>query len=48
MPSEAELEQMFAPIVVTTTPTQPFADTELALAPVAVPRPGDYVPATCA
>ena len=47
VPSGAALEKMFAPLVETATPTQPFADTELALAPVAAPRPGDYVPPSC-
>ena len=48
VPSEAALESMFAPTIQTATPTQPFADTELALKPVAAPGPGDYVPPGCA
>lgn len=47
VPSEAALESMFASIP-TAEPTQPFADTELALEPVAAPGPGDYVPPGCA
>jgi hypothetical protein len=47
-PSEATLERMFAPTIQTAAPTQPFADTELALERVAAPGPGDYVPPGCA
>jgi hypothetical protein len=48
VPSEAALENMFAPTAQTTAPTQPFADTELALAPVVAPIRSDYVPPGCA
>jgi hypothetical protein len=48
VPSEATLENMFAPPDRTAEPTQPFADTELALKPIAAPGPGDYVPPGCA
>jgi hypothetical protein len=39
---------MFAPSIQTPAPTQPFADTELALEPVAAAAPDDYVPRGCA
>jgi hypothetical protein len=39
---DAELERI-PPVA----PTQPFADTELALEPIATPAAGDYVPPTC-
>jgi hypothetical protein len=48
VPSNAALESMFAPPVETAAPSQPFADTELALQPVASPGPSDYVPPGCA
>jgi hypothetical protein len=48
VPSEAALESMFAPTSRTAAPTQPFADTELALEPIAAPGPSDYVPPGCA
>ncbi len=48
VPSESALESMFAPDNQTAAPTQPFADTELALEPIATPGPGDYVPPRCA
>lgn len=48
VPSEAALESMFAPSNQAAAPTQPFADTELALEPIAAPGPGDYVPRSCA
>jgi hypothetical protein len=48
VPSEAALERMFAPDNKTAAPTQPFADTELPLEPIADPAPGDYVPPGCA
>jgi hypothetical protein len=46
VPSAAALENMFA-IIPPTAPTQPFADAELALEPIAAPRVGDYVPPAC-
>jgi hypothetical protein len=48
VPSEGALESMFASTVQSAAPTQPFADTELALEPIAAPGPGDYVPPGCA
>ena len=45
-PSAATLEKLFAKPR-STAPTQPFADTELALEPIAAPVPGDYVPPGC-
>jgi hypothetical protein len=47
VPSEATLKSMFVTIP-PATPTQPFADTELALEPIAAPVAGDYVPPACA
>jgi hypothetical protein len=46
VPSEATLEKMFAGTIRRLAPTQPFADTELALQPPAEPQPGDQVPET--
>jgi hypothetical protein len=48
VPGEGTLEGMFSPDIVTAAPTQPFADTELALQPIAAPGPADYVPPGCA
>ncbi len=47
VPSRAALEEMFAPALTTTAPTQPFADTELSLAPLAAAAADDYVPPGC-
>jgi hypothetical protein len=47
IPSGAALESMFLTIP-PAAPTQPFADTELALQPIAPPAAGDYVPPACA
>jgi hypothetical protein len=47
VPSEATLENMFAPTTQAAAPTQPFADTELAVEPIATPAPSDYVPPAC-
>ncbi len=46
VPSKTTLENLFATIP-STAPTQPFADTELALSPVAAATASDYVPPTC-
>jgi hypothetical protein len=48
VPSEATLESMFVPDNGTAAPTQPFADTELPLEPIAAPGSSDYVPPGCA
>jgi hypothetical protein len=47
IPSKAAMLKMFAGGGATATPTQPFADTELALQPLAAPAVGDDVPVRC-